>query len=159
MERRLRRREWVTVLVVLVLMLAIAFWPTPVDAPVDGALFAVLQWLHGAGAPVWVDYTFVEVAANVVLFVPLGGLIASVMWPSFWWASGVLGLTLSLAIELGQYLLLPHRFASASDVIANTAGATVGGLASASLRMLGSYRSGPRVPRAPGKTRKRSSRP
>lgn len=127
-------------LLVLVAMLVIAFWPTPVDAPLDGLLFTWLRDIHSAGVPVWVDYTFVEVAANVVLFVPFGALIAAVMWPSMWWTSGVLGLTLSLIIEFGQYLLLPHRFASAGDLIANTLGAVCGGALAATWKMRPSRR-------------------
>lgn len=127
-------------LLVLVAMLVIAFWPTPVDAPVDGLLLTWLRNLHSVGVPVWVGYTFVEVAANVVLFMPFGALIAAVMWPSMWWTSGVLGLTLSLIIEFSQYLLLPHRFASAGDLIANTLGAMCGGALAAAWKLRPSRR-------------------
>lgn len=127
MERGLRRWERVVVLVVLAAMLLIAFWPTPVDARFDGTLLTWLRDFHSIGVPVWFDYAFVEVAANIVLFVPLGALISAVMWPSLWWSSGVLGLALSLIIEFGQFLLLPQRLASAGDLIANTLGALCGG--------------------------------
>jgi hypothetical protein len=150
MERRLRRWEAVVVVAVLAAMLTIAFWPTPVDAGFDGLLFRWLGDLHSAGVPLWFDYTFVEVTANVVLFVPLGALIAAVMWPSLWWTSGVLGLALSLVIELGQYLLLPHRFASAGDLVANTLGALCGGAIAALWKVRAGARRAARRPVARG---------
>lgn len=128
MERRLHRAEWVAIVVVLAVILTITLWPTPVDRPFDHELNAILTQLHRVGVPAWFDYNFVQTASNVVMFLPLGALIASVVWANFWWFSGVLGLTLSLSIELTQDLLLPHRFASAGDVIANTSGALLGGL-------------------------------
>ena len=123
----MRRVEWIAVLVVLAAILTITMWPTPVDAPVSGSLKGFLASLHRVGIPAWVDYGFVQTASNVVMFIPLGALIASLVWRSFWWVAGVLGLCLSLSIELTQYVLLPHRFATAGDVIANTAGALIGG--------------------------------
>jgi glycopeptide antibiotics resistance protein len=123
----MRRVEWIAVLVVLAAILTITMWPTPVDAPVSGSLKGFLASLHRAGIPAWVDYGFVQTASNVVMFIPLGALIASLVWRSFWWVAGVLGLCLSLSIELTQYVLLPHRFASAGDIIANTFGAFIGG--------------------------------
>jgi glycopeptide antibiotics resistance protein len=128
MERRLHRVEWVAILVVLAAILTITFWPTPVDRPFAHSLSGILAQLHRAGVPAWVDYSFVQTASNVVMFLPLGALIASVVWRTFWWVSGVLGLALSLSIELTQYLVLPARFATAGDLIANTAGALLGGL-------------------------------
>jgi glycopeptide antibiotics resistance protein len=128
MERRLRRVEWVAILVSLAAILTITFWPTPVDRPFAHSLSDILAQLHSAGVPAWVDYNFVQTASNVVIFLPLGALIASVVWTTFWWMSGVLGLALSLSIELTQYLVLPARFATAGDIIANTSGALLGGL-------------------------------
>ena len=124
----MRRVEWIAVLVVLAAILTITMWPTPVDAPVSGSLKGFLASLHRLGIPAWVDYGFVQTASNVVMFIPLGALIASLVWRSFWWVAGVLGLCLSLSIELTQYVLLPHRFATAGDVVANTAGAFIGAL-------------------------------
>ena len=61
--------------------------------------------------------------------------IAIIAMPSLWWVSGLLGLVASLSIELGQYLLLPHRFASPVDVAMNTAGALLGGAVVAGSRL------------------------
>ncbi len=111
----------------LAVILTIVLWPTPVDRPYDGGLHGTLADLYRHGLPRFVDYTFVETAANVVMFLPLGALIASVALPRLWWVSGVLGLSLSLSIEFTQAEFLPQRFASVSDLLANTAGALLGG--------------------------------
>lgn len=134
MHRSPRRREAYALLVVIVFMLAILLWPSPVDAPISGALSSALASLHHHGAPGWVDYNLVESVANVLLFVPLGAFVASLMTMALWWASGVFGLALSLIVEFAQAELLTARFASAGDLITNTIGALVGGGVLALLR-------------------------
>lgn len=130
-----RRWAWRALLALVALVGAITFWPTPVDRPVSGALSVLLGSLHEAGLPQWIGYPIVEGAANVVMFVPLGALIAVIAVPSLWWSSGVLGLLASLMIEFGQMMLLPERFASPIDLATNTAGALLGGGIVAILRL------------------------
>lgn len=126
-DRQLRRAEWVAIALAVVVILLVTLWPSRVDAPVDGALGDSLARWHARGLPDFVDYDFVQTTANVALFVPLGGLVASVVVRSLWWASGVAGLTLSLTVEFAQATFLPARLASAGDLASNTAGALVGG--------------------------------
>ncbi len=66
-----------------------------------------------------------EFLANVALFVPFGLLLsmAAPRWSP--WAVIALGCLASIVIELVQ-LGIPSRFATISDVIANTAGTAVG---------------------------------
>lgn len=109
--------------VALVLVLG---WPTPVDARFDGTLFRLLGWLHDAGLPRWIGYDQVEFTANIVLFVPVGLLLALELRRRPWWAAALAGFGLSVLAELAQYLLRPDRFATALDVVANTTGAVVG---------------------------------
>jgi glycopeptide antibiotics resistance protein len=104
----------------------IAFWPTPVDRPISGLLNRVLNRLHGLGAPSWFDYPFVEFSANVLLFVPIGFLVAALLGRRRAWLAVVSGGLASLAIELAQWALLPARYPSAADVLANTMGAAIG---------------------------------
>ncbi|MBT2568950.1 VanZ family protein [Arthrobacter sp. ISL-85] len=112
----------------------IAFWPSPVDQPVQAQLATTLYVLHRHGVPVWVDYKLVEATANVLLFLPLG-VLGSLAFPTkFWWQVGALGSLLSGCIELGQLLFLHDRFAALSDIVTNTAGATTGALLVMSLR-------------------------
>jgi VanZ family protein len=110
------------------LLAAVALWPQPVDRPLSGLLRRVLRGLHRDGVPAWVDYGFVESASNVLLFVPLGALVAWIAGRRFWWAGVAAGLLTSCAIELAQFLFLPGRYATPADVLANTLGAVAGSL-------------------------------
>ena len=65
-----------------------------------------------------------EPVSNVLLFIPLGILLASLAWR--WFAVLALGLGLSLVIETTQYLLNQGRTADVDDVIENTLGALIG---------------------------------
>ncbi len=118
----------------LVAVFAIGYWPVPVDRGMRSALGAVLDRLAAAGAPSWVDYAHLEFAANIALFVPLGVLIAVLLPRWEWWLAPIIGLALSLAVEFGQALLLPERFATPLDVLANTTGATIGALVVTAVR-------------------------
>lgn len=108
---------------VLALML-IAFWPTPVDRPASGTLTQVIGWLHQHGMPAFIGYNKIEFAANIVLFLPLGFIAAG--WAKKWWHPLAAGFAASCLIELGQAFMLPQRFASVLDIVANTAGAALG---------------------------------
>jgi glycopeptide antibiotics resistance protein len=104
----------------------IGFWPSPVDKPVQGELFAVLEFFHERGIPAWFNYAFVEACANVVLFVPVG-IVATLAFPSNrWWRNAALGLVVSGCMELGQQLFLSSRVASPLDLVTNTAGGALG---------------------------------
>lgn len=117
-----------------------------------------LAWWIERGLPAWVTYDVVEVAANVALFLPLGLLLALLRGPSTTRGSStprgssatrgsssaegayrdlpplpllaptVLALALSLTIEFTQEAFLPARFATVSDLVANTVGAFLGAL-------------------------------
>ncbi len=67
-----------------------------------------------------------EPVSNVLLFVPLGILVAALGWR--WFAVLGLGLAISLCIEATQYLLNIGRTADVNDVIENTLGTLVGWL-------------------------------
>ena len=98
------------------------------------SLSLVSVLLRGIGLRVSAASSVLEVVSNVALFVPLG-LLGLLLWPSRrvlgWTAAGA---GLSAAIELSQLLFLPHRFATISDVAANTAGALLGALLAAGIR-------------------------
>jgi glycopeptide antibiotics resistance protein len=106
--------------------LVIGFWPSRVDAPLNASLGQVLAYLHSIGIPDVVDYRFIERGANVLLFVPLGALVAAQLSRRHWWIALVAGIALSGFIELGQALLLPGRYASWSDILTNSVGAVIG---------------------------------
>lgn len=110
----------------VVACLVIGFWPSPVDRPIDDSLGLVLAYLHSIGVPDVVDYRFVERAANVLLFVPLGALAAAQFSRRHWWIALAACIALSGVIELGQLLLLPGRYASWSDILTNSVGGAIG---------------------------------
>jgi VanZ family protein len=83
------------------------------------------QELDSAGLG-WVTYTQLESFANVMLFVPLGLLIALLVSTRWWWAVVVVLVLLAGGIELGQALFLPGRVPTIDDVLANSTGAVVG---------------------------------
>jgi hypothetical protein len=123
------RHRVTLVLVVLyfVALAAIVFWPSPVDRPIDGALMRVIGWLHGHGLPQWfIGYRKVEFAANILMFVPFGVIIAARLHLRFWWVAVVAAAVLSGLIELAQAIFLPARVPAWSDIAANTSGALVG---------------------------------
>lgn len=104
----------------------VAFWPSPIDRPVAGLLDRVIAELHERGVPAFIDYAFVEFCANVVLFVPLGVLFGLAL-PVRWWVPMLLcGPAVSTGIELVQRQALSERYASVTDVVANSVGATAG---------------------------------
>ncbi len=108
-------------------LVAIALWPTPVDAEVASLIDALSRRL-----PV-ITRQRVEFAANVLLFVPFGLLLPSVL-------RGARDLVLPVAlvatvtIECVQAAFLDARVPSVLDVIANLTGAAVGILVVAAVR-------------------------
>jgi len=105
---------------------AVAFWPTPVDRPVAGRLRAALFALHQAGLPQLMDYNFVEFSSNILLFVPIG-ILTGLSFPRFQRGWILLAAALaSCCMEAGQRLFLQDRIPSATDIVANTAGAVLG---------------------------------
>ncbi|WP_372696854.1 VanZ family protein [Arthrobacter sp. JSM 101049] len=116
----------VPALVYLLAVLAVVFWPSPVDRPISGGLHRLLDMLHGRGVPTWFDYGAVEWLANVAMFLPWGAFGAVLLTPRRWWLVPAAALLASTAIEMAQYLLLDQRYASAADVAANTLGAVLG---------------------------------
>ncbi len=113
---------------------AVVLWPSPVDGGLKSQLKGAIAALQDGGAPQFVTYGFVESAANVVFFVPLGVLVTLMAVRRFWWAAPLVGVLLSTAAEVAQLLFLPHRFATLADVAANTSGAIVGTLAVLAVR-------------------------
>lgn len=108
------------------LLVAIVFWPKPVDRGFSSQLGRFLDGIHSLGVPSWVDYGMVESAANVLLFFPEGLLLAAWLSLRWAWCAAAAGIVCSAAIEAGQSLLLPERFGTPQDVIANGLGAALG---------------------------------
>lgn len=115
----------------LVAVALIVLWPTPVDRAGGPLLQRALAYLYTHGLPASVTYSSVEFLSNVLMFAPLG-LFWFILAPRRWrWWAPVVGLVLSTTVELTQHFLLPQRFATPYDVLANTLGATLGALIAA----------------------------
>lgn len=107
----------------------VGVWPTPVDRPLAGLLREVIDAVRGHPLTAGITYMHVEAAANVLLFVPLGVIVALLLPTRRWWLAVVCGGLTSAAIETVQYLALNQRQASLGDVLNNTLGALLGAAA------------------------------
>lgn len=119
-----------------VFVLVVVLWPTPVDRDYQAAITKVLDVLHRNGIPGWFGYNKLEFSANILMFVPLGFLIALVLPARVWWLTLLITLGFSVAIELTQGALLAERFSSVTDVVANTIGGIIGTLIAVVLRAI-----------------------
>ena len=111
--------------VYLVALGLIVFLPAPASGGVTGVLGWMAELIGRLGAPVYETYVVLEFLANIALFVPFGLLVAVVFPRLRPLAITALGFATSVTIELVQ-ILLPTRFPTVSDVIANTLGAAIG---------------------------------
>ena len=82
--------------------------------------------------------TPLEPLSNVLLFIPLGILLATLNWR--WFAVVGVGLGLSLMIETTQYLLDNGRTADVNDVMENTLGTVIGLLVALAIHRMASRR-------------------
>lgn len=104
---------------------ALTLTPSRVEQRMPNLLDLVLSTAHRLG---WasLDFTRLEILANVLVFVPVV-VIAFLLLPRPVWGLALLvGPAISIGIEVFQRLALPHRAATVWDVIANSTGATVG---------------------------------
>lgn len=140
--RRLPRERLVALAVLAVYGVAlalVAFWPSHVDRDAGPLLRAIERLLP------WATYDVVEFVSNVLLFVPLGAVLAFVLRRAPW-ATVAVGLGTSAVIELAQWMLLPGRTGSVLDVVANTLGTVVGCAAGLAVRAVLAARRGRRIP-------------
>ena len=107
---------WIRIALAIVLgaILAVTLWP------VMGAETRPLRWCAGCG-----ERGVAHVLLNIILFTPLGALLAlaGVLRRWSWLSGGVL----SALIE-GAQLFIPGRDASVDDVLTNTTGTILGSL-------------------------------
>lgn len=126
LDRRIRAGAIVAFVGYSGFVAVIGLWPSPVDRPFDPALFRILAALKGFGVRPGDAYNVIEFTANVAFFVLPALLVVLIVGRPRWWIAPSVGLVCSIAIELAQHFLLPARFATIQDVIANTLGALIG---------------------------------
>ena len=122
-------RQWlgaVLLAAVFGTILLITMWPAPVDKGYSGSIDKVLTVMHRHGIPNWFGYNHLEFTANIVMFVPLGFLVALLLTQRLWWLALIICPAFSVSIELTQAAFLAARFATVSDVVSNSIGALVG---------------------------------
>jgi VanZ family protein len=129
LDRGARRTAVVLLLLIAATVAIIVFTPGPPDPGGQDSLHLYLDRAHLSGLPSWIDFSFIQNLANVVLFIPLGFLGSLALRRRNYLvvlaAAGASGL-----IELVQLILLPDRVASLQDVLCNTIGALIGFLLS-----------------------------
>lgn len=113
------RRFRVQIAVYGVVLALIAFWPSPVDQGAGPFLRTITR------AMPWLTYDVIEFSANVVLFLPLGVILALAL-PTRRVLVVPIALGVTILIEAGQAVLLAQRTPSLRDVLANTLGAVIG---------------------------------
>jgi glycopeptide antibiotics resistance protein len=124
--RRRRAAGWALAAYTLALV-ALVFEPFPIAA--SGSVLFAYRTVVDLGAPSFITIGMVEVALNVVLFVPLV-FLAGIVWFKVTWKQWVgIGLLMSSTIEFVQLLVLADRSATVSDIVSNTIGALLGALA------------------------------
>lgn len=107
--------------------LALIVWlPASIAGRVTGIAFRIARYAsENFGIALSTSYTVFEFLANIALFVPFGLLLAAA-WPrTSPWMVILIGYAVSATIELVQ-TLLPSRYPTLSDVIANTLGTIIG---------------------------------
>lgn len=120
--------------VVAAVVLAATLSPTPLDQGYESAIAKVLDVLHRYGVPNWFGYRALEFSANMAMFLPPGFLVALALPARAIWLFLLLIPAMSGTIELMQATFLAERFASVSDVVANTLGGYAGALMAVVLR-------------------------
>lgn len=111
----------------VVALALIGLWPRTVDDGVDVAGLAPVQWMSEVlGLTDLQGYEVVQVAANVVLFVPFGALVLLLRPPTPVWLATLTGAAASALVELLQHWMRPERFGSVQDIVANSIGAALG---------------------------------
>lgn len=96
----------------------IALWPTPVDGGAGPVLRLVARVV-----PV-LTYARIEFGANILLFVPLGVLLALILERRYLIVP--IAVVATVTIESIQALMIDKRTPSVLDIIANITGACLG---------------------------------
>ncbi|MBE7953562.1 VanZ family protein [Microbacterium oxydans] len=120
-------RVWALALSVpfLIGLAALTLTPSKVEDSMPNLLDVILTTTHRLGWE-WLDFTRLEIIANVLVFVPVGILAFLLLPRRVWFLALLVGPLLSAMIETAQRVALPHRAATVNDVVANSTGAILG---------------------------------
>lgn len=107
--------------------LALIVWlPATAASKATGIVFRIARYVsERTDISLTTTYTVFEFLANIALFLPLGLLLVAAFPRNNAWVVLLLGYAASATIELVQ-TVLPSRYPTLSDVIANTIGTAIG---------------------------------
>lgn len=86
----------------------------------------LLDRLHTEGFVPDLRFGHVEAGANILLFIPVGFLVACILPRRLWLVAVLTGVAMSVAIESIQAVALSDRSATVRDVICNSLGTVLG---------------------------------
>jgi hypothetical protein len=104
----------------------VLLWPAPVDRLLGGSSHGLLDRVRAGGLSGVFRYGMLEFGANILLFVPLGFVLALVMPQGRRWMAPTLCVAGSFAAEFTQSVSRPDRLADPTDVLANSIGGLLG---------------------------------
>ncbi|PPI72246.1 VanZ family protein [Rathayibacter rathayi] len=103
--------------------------PAPYPAGETTALvLGIITFLASTPLTSWFNFEVAEFTANVLLFMPLGALMAAQLPARRRLLAALIGLGVSVVIETAQLLWLPTRVADVRDLISNGSGSLIGAL-------------------------------
>ncbi|KZX20501.1 VanZ family protein [Rathayibacter tanaceti] len=114
---------WLAVIALITLTPA----PYPPGEP-NSVIRGIIAFLGSTPLTGWFDFDVAEFTANVLLFVPLGALLAAQLPPRRRLLGAVIGLGVSAVVETSQLLWLPTRVSDVQDLVSNGSGSLLGAL-------------------------------
>lgn len=117
-----RRRRWVGICLTVYAAAVALVVLSPISY--SDIVHAIAAWLEGTLHLSGFGSGWVEFTANVLMFLPLGLLLALFFRRA--WSGVVLAVVLSVAVEIAQ-IVIPSRQPSLRDILANALGAALGG--------------------------------
>jgi glycopeptide antibiotics resistance protein len=120
---RLATLAWLALIALITLTSA----PYPAGEP-NALIRGIIAFLASTPLTGWFDFDVAEFTANVLLFVPLGALIAAQLPAGRRLWAAAIGLGVSAAVETAQLLWLPTRVSDVQDLVSNGSGSLIGAL-------------------------------
>lgn len=123
-----RARRWAALVlaIYLALVVLVGLVPRPLDTGLTPWVRGTLAQMHRAGLPGFLSYDVVELAAHVVLFVPLGILAVVATGRRLAWVAAIALLAVCALVEFEPSLLAPDHSPSTLDLTLNVVGAVAG---------------------------------
>lgn len=99
--------------------------PQPLDAGDQDLIYRALAALQRRGYLETLDYSRLELVANVFLFIPIGAFLLLLLGSRWWWIALAGCVAMTVGIESAQQAI-PGRVPDDRDLIANSLGGAIG---------------------------------